>query len=70
VCQVCDTKKVEDENKFLLDCRAFTHIRSHFQNISHTTNLSNLLTQQKYNDLEKNFLMFLEHKNKILKNSK
>jgi hypothetical protein len=57
VCHLCDTKKVEDEKHFLLDCPAYTHIRSHFQNIDHTTNLPNLLTQQKYGDLGKLLLM-------------
>jgi hypothetical protein len=56
-CHICDTKKVEDEKHFLLDCPAYTHIRSHFQNIDHTTNLPNLLTQQKYGDLGKLLLM-------------
>jgi hypothetical protein len=46
-----------------------TYIRSHFQNIYHTTNLPNLLTQQKYGDLGKFLLMFFEHIN-ILKNHK
>jgi hypothetical protein len=44
VCHLCESKKVEYEKHFLLDCPAYTHIRSHFQNICHTTNLSNLLT--------------------------
>ena len=57
VCHLCDTKKVEDENRFLLDCLAYTHIRSNFQNIDHTANLPNLLTQQKYGDLGKLLLM-------------
>ena len=70
VCHLCDTKKVEDENKFLLDCPAYAQIRSHFQNICHITNLSNLLTQQNYGDLGKLLLMLFEHKNKILKNHK
>jgi hypothetical protein len=70
VCHLCDTKKVEDEKHFLLDCPAYTHIRSHFQNICHTTNLPNLLTQQNYGDLGKLLLMFFEHINKILKNHK
>ena len=50
VCHLCD---IEDEKHFLLDCPAYTHIRSHFQNIDHTTNLPNLLAQQKYGDLGK-----------------
>jgi hypothetical protein len=45
VCHLCDTKKVEDEKQFLLNCPTYTQIRSHFQNICHTTNLPNLLTQ-------------------------
>jgi hypothetical protein len=68
VCHLCDTKKVEDEKHFLLDCPAYTHIRSTFQNIDHTTNLPNLLTQKKYGDLGKLLLMIFEHINKILKN--
>jgi hypothetical protein len=64
VCHHCDTKKVEDEKHFLLDCR------SHFQNIDHTTNLPNLLTQQKYGDLGKLLLMLFENRNTILKNHK
>jgi hypothetical protein len=69
-CHLCDTKKVEDEKHFLLDCPAYTHIRSHFQNIDHTTILPDLLTQQKYGDLGKLLLMLFEHINKILKNNK
>jgi hypothetical protein len=38
---LCDNKKVEDEKHFLFDYPTYTHIRSHFQNISHTTNLPN-----------------------------
>jgi hypothetical protein len=70
VCHLCDTKKVEDEKHFLLDCPTYTHIRYHFQNICHNTNLPNLLTQQKYGDLRKILLIFFEHRNKILKNRK
>jgi hypothetical protein len=70
VCHLCDTTKVEDEKHFLLDCPVYTHIRYHFQNMCHTTNLPNLLTQQKYGDLGKLLLMFFEHKNKIIKNRK
>ena len=69
VCHLCDTKKVEDEKHFILDCPAYTHIRSHFQNIDHTT-IPNLLTQQKYGDLGNLLLMLFEHINKILKNHK
>ena len=44
-CHLRDTEKVEDEKHFLLDCSAYTHIRSHFQNVDHTTKLPNLLTK-------------------------
>jgi hypothetical protein len=67
---LCDTEKVEDENHFILDCPTYAQIRSQFQNICHTTNLPNLLTQQNYGDFGKLLLMFFEHKNKILKNYK
>jgi hypothetical protein len=70
LCLLCDTKKVEDENHFLLDCLAYTHIRSHFQKKNHTTNLPILLTQQKHGDHGKLLLMLFQHINKILKNRK
>ena len=70
VCHLCETKKVEDENHFLLDFPAYTHIRSHFQNICHTINIPNLLTQQKYCDLGKLLLILFEHRNEILRNPK
>ena len=57
VSHLCDIKRVEDEKHFLLDCSALTHIRSHFCNLCHTTNLPDLLSQQNYNDLR----MFLFH---------
>jgi hypothetical protein len=68
VCHLCDTNKVEDEKPFLLYCSSYTHIRSQFQNICHTTNLPNILTKQNYGDLGKLLLMLFEHKNKIIKN--
>ena len=70
VCHLCDTKKVEDEKNFLLDCPAYTQIRYYFQNICHTTNLPNLLTQQNYGDLGNLLLMLFDHRNKILENWK
>jgi hypothetical protein len=69
-CHLCDTKKVENEKHFLLRLSTYTHIRSYFQNICYTTNLSNLLSQQNYGDLGKLLVMFFEHRNKILKNLK
>jgi hypothetical protein len=62
-CNLWNTKKIKDEKHFLLDCPTYTQIRSQFQNIFHTTNLPNLLTQQNYGDIEKLLLIFFEHKN-------
>jgi hypothetical protein len=62
---LCETKKVEYGKHFLLDCPAYTHIRSHFQNICHTTNLPNLLTQQKYGDLKNLLLMLFNIETKL-----
>ena len=70
VCHLCDTKKAEDEKHFLLYCPAYTHIRSHFQNIYHTTNLPNILSQQKYGDVLNLLLILFDHINKILENHK
>jgi hypothetical protein len=56
ICHLCDTKKVEDENHFLLDCPTYTHIKSQFQNICYNTNLPNLFTHQNYGDLGMLFL--------------
>jgi hypothetical protein len=61
VCHLCDTKKVEDEKHFLLDCPAYTHIRSHFQNIDHTTNLKaslNAFRAQKQNSKESQVITY------------
>ena len=70
VCHLYETKRVEDENQFLLDCPSYTQIRSQFQNICHTTNLPNILTQQKYGDIRNILLILFKHRNKILKNCK
>ena len=50
-CQLCDTKRVKDEKHFLLYFPTLTHIRSHFPNISHTSNLVHLLSHPNYSDL-------------------
>ena len=47
-CHLCDAKRLEYEKKFILDCLAYTQIRSQFQKICHNTNLPNLLTHQNY----------------------
>ena len=40
ICHLCDTKRVEDEKHFLLECPMYTQIISQFQNICHNTNLN------------------------------
>ena len=44
ICQISNSKQVEDENHFLLDCPTLTHIRSQLPNICHTSNLLDLLS--------------------------
>jgi hypothetical protein len=39
ICHLFDTKKVEYENHFLLECPTYIQIRSQFQNICHNTDL-------------------------------
>jgi hypothetical protein len=70
ICHLCDTKRVEDEKHFLLECPVYTQIRSQFQNICHNTDLPNLLSHQNFSDLGTLLLMFFKHQNNILKKSK
>jgi hypothetical protein len=51
ISHLCDTKWVEFEKHFLLECPAYTYIRSQFKNIYHITYLPNLISHQNYNDL-------------------
>ena len=67
VCHLCESMNVEDENHFLLECLAYTHIRSKFHSICYNTNLYNLLTCQNYSELGKLLSKIFEHMNKILK---
>ena len=43
VCHLCVSMIFEDENHFLLECLAYTHIRSQSHSICYNTNLYNLL---------------------------
>ena len=63
VFHLCESMSVDDENHFILECLAYTHIKSEFHSICNNTNLYNLLTCQNYSGLGKH----LGHKNKILK---
>ena len=51
ICHLCESMSVEDENHFLLECLAYTHIKSEFHSICYNTNLYNLLTCQNYSEL-------------------
>ena len=64
---MCESTRVEDENHFLLECHAYTHIRSEFHSIFYNTNLYNLQTCKNYNEFGKILDKFFEHENKILK---
>ena len=70
VFHLCESMSVEDENHFLLECLAYTHIRSEFHSICYNTNIYNLLTCQNYNELGKLLGNPFEHTNKILKKTK
>jgi hypothetical protein len=70
ICHLCDTKQVEDEKHFLLDCPTYTHIRSQFKNIFHITNLPNLIIHQNYGDIGMLPSMLIEHRNTNLKKLK
>ena len=65
ICHLCDTKRVEDEKNFLLECPMYNQIRFQFQNICHNTNLPNFLSHLNFSDLEMLLLMFFKHQNKI-----
>ena len=52
ICHLCENMNIEDENHCLLECPAYTHIRSQFHNICCNTDLPILLTCQNYSDLE------------------
>ena len=38
VCHLCESMSIEDEKHFLLECLAYTHIRSEFHSICYNTN--------------------------------
>jgi hypothetical protein len=46
ICHLFDTKRVEYEEHFLLECTTYTQIKSQFQNICHNVHLPNLLSHQ------------------------
>ena len=67
ICHFCENMNVEDENHFLLECSAYTHITSQFHNLCCNTDLPGLLTYQNYSELGMLLTKFFEHMNSILK---
>ena len=65
ICHLCENMNIEDENHFLLECLAYTHIISQFHNLSYNTNLPNILNWESYGDLEKLLSKLFEYKNKF-----
>ena len=70
ICRLCDNRNIEDKNHFLLECPAYTHIRSQFHNLCCNTDLPSLLTCQNYSELWMLLSKLFEHRNKILKQTK
>ena len=54
-CHHCENTNFEDENHFLLECPAYDHIRSQFQNLCCNTDLPSLLRCQNYSELRRLF---------------
>ena len=67
ICHLCENRNIEYENHFLLECPAYTHIRSQFHNLCCNTDLPSLLTCQNYNELGTLLTKLFEHMNTILK---
>ena len=70
ICHLCDNVNIEDENYFLLECPAYTHIKSHFRNLCCNTHLPSLLTCQNYSEWRKLLSNLFEHMNTMLKQTK
>ena len=70
ICHLCENRNIEDENHFLLECPAYTHIRSQFPNLCCNTGLPSLLTCQNYSELGTLLSKLFEHINTSLKQTK
>ena len=53
---ICDTKRVEDENQFLIEWPTYTHNIVQFQNICHNTGRPNFPADHNYGNLGMFFL--------------
>ena len=67
ICHLCESKNIEDENRFLLECPAYTHIRSQFHNLCCNTEIPSLLACQNYSKLGTLLSKLFEHRNITLK---
>ena len=70
ICHLCKDMNIEDENNFLLECSAYTHIRSQFHNLCCNTDLPRILTCQNCSELRMILSNLFEHMNTILKQTK
>ena len=66
ICCLCENRNIEDENHFVLECPAYTSIRSQFHNLCCNTDLPRLLTCQNYSELGTLLTKLFEHRNTIL----
>ena len=66
ICHLCENMDIEDEKPFLLECPAYSHIKSQFHNLCCNTNLPRLLTCQTYSELGMLLTKLFEHMNTIL----
>ena len=67
---LCENMNIEDEDHFLLECPAYTHIRCEFHNFYSNTDPPILLTCQNYSELKMLLSQLFEHRNTILKQAK
>ena len=67
LCHLCENMNIGDENHFLIECPAYTHIRSQLHNLCCNTDLPSLLTCQNYSEIGMLLTKLFEHRNKILK---
>ena len=67
---ICENMNIEDKKHFILECPAYTHIRSQFYNICCNIDFLSLSTCQNYNELEMLLSKLFENKNTILKQTK
>ena len=66
ICRLYENRNIEDENHFLLECPAYTHIRSQFHNLCCNIDLPSLLTCRNYSELRALLTKLFEHRNTIL----